>query len=175
MGNPYAPPDPNRPPPDRSGPPPSGPPPSGPQSPRGRPPRRPPDPAAARALSRTVARFALLMLAGLLCLQLPVPWQAAGLVFTALGLWTGIRAVRQAQTARMGGGLVVSLSLGLAMGGVLLLMQLALLAVWPAAFEFQECRARALTVRAEEECRRDYERWIEERSQLPNVPGDESG
>lgn len=172
MGNPYAPPEPGRPPPERR---PGSPGPGDKGRGRAGSPRRPPEPAQARALSRTVTRFALLMLAGLLCLQLPVPWQAAGIVFTVLGLVTGVRAVRQALRAGMGGSLVVSLSLGLVMAGVLLLMQLALLAVWPAAFELQECRARALTVRAEEECRRDYERWIEERSRLPSVPGDDAG
>jgi hypothetical protein len=158
VGNPYAPPDPNRPPPER--------PETGRPEPE-RPQQRPPDPEKAREVGRSVGRFALLMLAGLLCVQLPVPWQAAGIVFTVAGLVVGVQTVRRAVAARLRPPVVVWLALGLAMGALMLLLQLGMLAVWPAAFEMQECRERALTLRAEEECRRDYERWIQERAGLP--------
>lgn len=164
MGNPYAPPDPNRPPPSR------------PSQPQPQPPgsrRPPPDPAAAREVSRSVGRFALLMLAGLLCVQLPVPWQAAGIVFTTAGLVVGARTVRRAVTAHLRAPVVLWLSLGLAMGALMLLLQLGMLAVWPAALQMQECREDALTLSAQEDCREAYERWIQERAGLPSA--DSSG
>lgn len=158
MGNPYAPPDPHHPPPER-------PQPRRPE--HGQPQRRPPDPEKAREVGRSVGHFALLMLAGLLCVQLPVPWQAAGILFTVAGLVVGVRTVRRAVAARLRAPVVVWLALGLAMGALMLLLHLGLLAVWPAALQMQECRERALTLKAEEECRRDYERWIQERAGMP--------
>lgn len=159
MGNPYAPPQgqPNRPAPQQ--------PPPVPRPPV-QPPRPAPDPQQVRAAARKVGRFALLMLAGLLCLQLPVPWQAAGILFTGAGLVVGALAVRAVVAAGMRGSLVVSLALGLGLGALMLLAQIALVAVWPATLQLQECRADALTVQAEDDCRRDYERWLEERSLL---------
>jgi hypothetical protein len=166
VGNPYAPPEPGRPLPD---PPPRPPAPARRRDPK--PPLPPPDPAALRAASRLVLRFALLMLAGLLCLQLPVPWQAAGILFTGAGLVVGVVALRRVVRARLRSGLLVSLGLGLAMGSLMMLFHVALLAVWPAAFELQECRSKALTLNAEQACQDDYERWIRERSQFPTLDG----
>ena len=162
MGNPYAPPDPNRPPPSRTDPP--------HQEPRSSE-RPPPDPATAREVSRSVGRFALLMLAGLLCVQLPVPWQAAGILFTTAGLVVGARTVRRAVTGRLRAPVVLWLSLGLAMGALMLLLQLGMLAVWPAAMQMQECQEEALTLSAQEDCREAYERWIQERAGLPSPAG----
>lgn len=163
MGNPYAPPEPGRRAPERPGAPPPAPPPS----PRQAKPQA--DPAAARAAARAVTRFAAFTLAAMLSLQLPVPWQAAGIAFSVGGLVTGVTAIRRAVAARVGAPLVAFLGVGLAMGALLLVVQIAALAFWPAAFELQECRRDALTLRAEEECRRDYERWIEERSRIPSL------
>jgi hypothetical protein len=162
VGNPYAPPEPgHRVPPRPATPPAPSPPPQ-----RARPPA---DPAAARETARAVTRFAAFMLAAMLCLQLPVPWQAAGIAFTAGGLVTGVTAVRRAVAARLGAGLLGFLGVGLAVGVVMLLLQVAAIALWPAAFELQECRRDALTLRAQEQCQRGYERWIEERTRLPSL------
>lgn len=171
MGNPYAPPEPGRPLPDRpAGPPssrpdqPDGPDRSGPQPP-------PADPEQLRDLARRVLRFSLLMLGGVLALQLPVPWQASGILLTGAGLVVGAGALRRALRARVRTALVVSVVVGLAMGGLVLVLHLAMLAVWPAALELQECRARALTVSAEDECQAQYEEWLLERSGLPEPQG----
>lgn len=157
MGNPYAPPEPGSPLPERPAVPP---PPPSPQPPR------PPDPETARGVSRLVLRFCLLMLGGLVALQLPVPWQAVGIPVTVLGLVVGVQALRRVSAARLRPGMTVSVAVGLLLGALMLLLHVAMLAVWPAAFELQECRQRALTISAERECRQDYERWLRERSQF---------
>lgn len=122
-----------------------------------------------------VGRFALFMFAGLLCLQLPVPWQAAGIAFTGIGLVLGVRALRRVLAAGMRGSLVVALSLGLGMGTLMLLLQLAMVAVWPATMELQECRAKALTLKAEQECQDAYEQWFSDRTQMLGSPGGSGG
>lgn len=166
MGNPYAPPDPGRPLPRQ---------PAEPPAPQRPPAPRRPDPQAARAAARLVVRFTLLMLAGLLSLQLPVPWQAVGLLFTGAGLVAGVAALRRVVTARLRGTLVVSLALGLVVGSLLLLMHVALLAVWPETRQLQECRSRALTIRAQEQCDAEYQERLRERSQLTGAGHDTSG
>lgn len=112
------------------------------------------------------------MLAGLLSVQLPVPWQAAGILFTAAGLVVGVQTVRRAVGAHLRAPVVLWLSLGLAIGALMLLLQLGMLAVWPAALELQACRERALTLSAQEDCRQEYERWIQERAGLPTSLGE---
>lgn len=114
-----------------------------------------------------VGRFALLMLAGLLCLQLPLPWQLGGVAFTAAGLVVGTIAVRRVLLAGLRGPLLLALAVGLGLGAFMLLGQVVLLAAWPATLELQECRADALTLKAEEACQQDYERWISDRSPFP--------
>jgi hypothetical protein len=166
VGNPYAPPEPGRPQQDR---PPAPPPRQYRPAPSGPPHRPPPDPATVRRAGTAVGRFALLMLAGLLCLELPVPWQAAGIVFTGLGIVVGVQAIRRVAAAGMRGTLIASLGIGLAMAGIILLLQIAMLALWPAAFRLQECRADALTISAEDQCLRDYERSVIERTQLGSL------
>lgn len=165
MGNPYAPPEPGHSPQQQPPPPPRQYRPSA-----GGPSRRPPpDPATVRRAGASVGRFALLMLAGLLCLELPVPWQAAGIVFTGVGIVVGVQAIRRVTAAGMRGTLIASLGIGLAMAGVILLLQVAMLALWPAAFQLQECRSDALTISAEDQCLRDYERAVLERTQLRSM------
>jgi hypothetical protein len=107
------------------------------------------------------------MLASLLCLQLKFPWQLGGILFTAAGLVVGVAAIRQVLRAGMRGSLVVSLGVGLGLAAFMLLGQLAMLAFWPASSELQACRSEALTLRAQEQCQHNYERWIKERTQLP--------
>jgi len=174
VGNPYAPPEPGAPLPER----PASPPPaarrgeqaaddSGPGQPGGPagPDAREPDPEKVRDAARLVLRFTLLSLAGLLCLQVPVPWQAAGLLFTGAALYFGFKALRRVLAARARRGLLVSTVVGLVMTSLLMVMHVMFLVVWPAQLERQQCLDRALTVRAQEKCQQDYERWLRERSQ----------
>lgn len=174
MTNPYAPPpaDRGRPPdeaghdrgpdlpPERYG----GPPPAAPGRPQQpQPPQRPEDPAAYEALRKRLGLFLLLLVASLLVLSLPLPFQVASVVFSAWAVVVGARAV----VAAWRGGIrraAVPLAAGLV--GIAMWMTLSAglqLALWPVLLERQDCLREALTTSAREACEDDYQQAVEER------------
>jgi hypothetical protein len=129
----------------------------------GRPDPRPEDPAAYEALRRRLGLFLLLLVASLLVLSLPLPFQAASVVFSAWAVVVGARAV----VAAWRGGIrraAVPLAAGLV--GIAMWMTLYAglqLALWPVLQERQDCLREALTTSARGACEDAYQQGIEDR------------
>lgn len=124
---------------------------------------RRPDPEAARAASRHIMHFGLLLLAAVVTSTLPLPWQAASLVFIVAALVVGIRALRSVWRAGLRGVLVPMLAIGLAFTALMSVSMASLLALWPVQLERQECLQGALTIAARESCQVDFQHTLEER------------
>lgn len=109
--------------------------------------------------------FGVLLVAAVLPLFLPLPWRLAGLAFALGTLVVGVRllfvlAAFRREGGRGSGFLGVSVGLGLA---AVLLVQLGLqAALYPIVKDEQDCLARAATLRAEELCRDETERRLDE-------------
>lgn len=165
MSNPYAPPSADRPAPEQrpeGGPPqprqPRPPMPPVQQRPLTPPPApEPPDPEAVLATGRLVRHFGVWMVAAVVVSLLPLPWGAGALAFVAGAVVTGIRALRTAAKGRVGGGITPLVVVGLAMAGMLGLMTLAPLALWPAQSALQDCLGSAVTESARASCQVEYE------------------
>lgn len=173
MGNPYAPPSGNAPRPPAPDPHPPGQPPHPVPGPPGPPRPGDPDqvgrtaprtdPEAARAASRRVQHFSLLLLAGVVTSALPLPWQAASLGFVVAALVVGIRALSAVWRAGLRGPLVPMLAIGLAFTALMSIALASLLALWPVQLERQQCLNGALTIAASETCEIQYETTLEDR------------
>lgn len=129
------------------------------------------DPDAVARASLLTRHFALLMLAGLLTLGMPLPWSVAALAFTVAALVVGTRALLAARRAGVRGGLVVSLSLGLAVSALVTLSFTSVFALWPVQLERQACVDRALTISATRVCEREFEQAVTERLEQLLTPG----
>ena len=81
---------------------------------------------------------------------LPLPWQAASLVFVVAALVVGIRALRFVWRAGLRGVLVPMLAVGLAFTALLSVSMASLLALWPVQLERQQCLQDALTIASQE-------------------------
>jgi hypothetical protein len=118
--------------------------------------RVPPDPeqvARAQSLTRL---FGVLVLSSVLVATLPLPWQAAALVFAlgalVIGVWAlvvSVRAHARGLTPMIGVGVVIALC-----WSFLLALQLAL---WPVAQDKQDCLEGALTITAQNACAAQYD------------------
>lgn len=172
MSNPYAPPPPGgyrRP--DDAGPEHPGGPPGTVRPPAPTPPRPPVDPEAARAASRQAMHFGLLMLASMVTSSLPLPWQAAALVFAVAAVVVGVRALRAVWVSGLRGGLLVIVSVLLGLAGMTTVSLATMLALWPLQMERQECLHGALTIAAEERCNDAYDDALRSRLNQMTVPG----
>lgn len=118
--------------------------------PRPRPPA--PDPAAALKTARLVGRFTLLVAAGLLASRLQLPWRAGALVFFLAAVVVGVMTLVAAVRAAARPGALVAIGLGLAATVLVLLVEVASLALWGATSDYQRCRAEALTETARQAC-----------------------
>lgn len=109
---------------------------------------------------RLTLQMALLLLGAELTRGLPFPWRVAGVLFSALAVVQGVRALRALRAHRKrhpdlqafgpAGGVLVGM--GVVLGVVLTLLQLVLLAALPLVQEQDRCRDRALTRAALERC-----------------------
>ncbi|MFC5380160.1 hypothetical protein [Aquipuribacter nitratireducens] len=117
---------------------------------------------AGAALSRPQVRLplemGLLLLGAELTRRLELPWSVAGLVFAALALVQGLRALRAMGRARRRGEDGVTpfgtamVAVGVALAGGLLAVQALTLAFYPVVAEHRECTERALTNTARAAC-----------------------
>ena len=168
MTNPYAPPDPNKP---RA--------PRHPQSPprqrlerhQKRAQEPPPEltPEQAKSVTGSTMVFGLLMMLTLLAGALPVPWQVVA-PFVGLGaLIHGVRTLIRVRTLRWPGMLSPML-----IGGLMLTLlttmgtTTTLTMFWDEQVAYQECRAGAVTIAAQERCQRE---WDEARNLSAPEPG----
>jgi hypothetical protein len=112
----------------------------------------------------------VLVLGSVLVATLPLPWQAAGVLFAVAALVVGVRGLVVAGRARTRGllpllavGVVIALSWTLILG-----VQVAL---WPVQQDKQECLEGALTISATNACESQYEQDLDDlRTSLEN-PG----
>lgn len=132
----------------------------------------PPVDAKAAARSIGLARTAgLLVLATVIAMSFPVPWQVGALVFALAAVVTSIRGLGVAVRARVRGGLPAVLVVLLLVSGMLTLASASMLVLWTPQRDHHACLAGALTVTAKSQCeaqyRQDIEDWrvsLEERS-----------
>lgn len=142
--------------------------PQGPQGPQGtqapRAPRRPPevDPAAARAASRRVLHFGLLLLAGMVTSTLPLPLQVAAIGFMVAAVVVGVVALVAVWRSGLRGTLPIVLGVGIGVAGLMAASLTALLALWPAQMARQDCLRDALTISAREACEREFQESVDE-------------
>ncbi|MEZ0448421.1 hypothetical protein [Cellulomonas sp. ICMP 17802] len=136
-------------------------PPPAPRAVPAEPARTPPDPeqvARAQSLTRL---FGVLVLSSVLVATLPLPWQAAGLVFALGALVVGVRALVVSVRARAGG-LTPMIAVGVVIAlfwSFLLILQLAL---WPMQQAKQECLQGALTISAQNACAAQYDKAVQD-------------
>jgi hypothetical protein len=116
-----------------------------------------------RATSRRVLHFLALLLASVVTSALPLPWQAAALLFLGAAMVVGVRTLVLAWRGGIRGGLIVMLSVGVGMSGFVGLGMLSLLALWPEQMAKQECLAGAVTISATRACELEFERAVDER------------
>jgi hypothetical protein len=105
---------------------------------------------------RLIRHFGVYLLAAIAVSALPLPWQAASLVFAVGALVTGIRALGAVGRARLGGGVLPMLVAGLVMTALLSIAMLWSLAGWTAASQRQDCLRSALTESARLACEQQY-------------------
>lgn len=156
VSNPYAPPDPSRPRPDpvpRVRPDGSSPVPQAPPPP-------PPDPVEAAKAAASARTTLLLLIAGILVVALPSPWDLSAIGFSLVAVVVGARAVVRAWRAHAGTPLVVlaamltlSALLGVAIGT-------QLITLLPAKSSYERCQQAALTQSAQDACTAQYKKQI---------------
>jgi hypothetical protein len=121
------------------------------------------DPETVLQAGRLVRHFGVYLLASILVSTLPLPWRVATVAFLAGATVTGVRALMAVSRARLRGGLLPLLTVGLVMTGVLATATLGSLAMWSVDADRQECLAGALTQTAQAACEQQYQdaitRW----------------
>ncbi|QJW37481.1 hypothetical protein [Cellulosimicrobium protaetiae] len=115
-----------------------------------------PDPELARAATRRVLHFGLLLLAVIVVSTMPFPWQAVSLALAVGAIVVGIRALLAVWRARVRGALVPALGIGVGLSAMLALQMVSTLVTWDVALAHQQCLDGAITVSAEKRC--DVER-----------------
>lgn len=115
--------------------------------------------------------LALLTIAGLVAQRFPLPWSMAGLLFLVPAVVLGLRLVRDLTRAKVGGLLLVSTSLTLALAVVTTLMSAGRVAVYPAASGLERCMANAITEQAKTACQ---DEWVERAGNLFGPTGSPS-
>ncbi|WP_298456123.1 hypothetical protein [uncultured Cellulomonas sp.] len=130
--------------------------------------RPPPTPAqveATRVASRRALRFYAFLIAGLLTLPLPVPWQGASLVFVLGAIGVGVHGWVEAWRGGVRGATLAALGVMTGVAGLVALMIVSLLALWPERLVHQECLTEAVTISATRACDAEFERAVEQRLQ----------
>lgn len=166
MSNPYAPPDPNRP----KTPPRQVPPREQRESEAQRrgTPAEPPSPEQLRGLTRQMLLFGALMLCTLLTSQaafrFPNPWVAVAIAVGVGTMAAGVRVLRRVLRLRWRGLLPVMLVAGIVISGVSTVANGAVLVLWDEYTQAQECRDRAVTISALQQCETQLESALAERT-----------
>ncbi|WP_413452225.1 hypothetical protein AA0Y32_11885 [Georgenia phoenicis] len=114
----------------------------------------PPDEAAARAATRPVLWFCVVLLAGLWLSLTRAPWPlplVPGLLALVAIVLGAVGLVRM-RRARMGGALLVLVVVGLGIAAAMVVLTGVQAALWPVYADFHACLDRALTHRAEAAC-----------------------
>jgi hypothetical protein len=121
--------------------------------------RRPAGPPLS-ATRRHGSRYAVLALAALLAMRLPLPWMAAALVLVAAAVVEGILTARAIAGESRGRGLFVWCICGLVLLGLMGVGVAGNLALYPITYQRQECLAGANTEVAKAACRAEFDRRV---------------
>lgn len=129
-----------------------------------------PPQASARAeagqLLGGVRLFALLMISSVVASSLELPWSVASVLLSVAAIVVGVRALLTAVRLRVQGLPRIGLIAGLGLAGLTLLMQLVVVASWPLQWDYQQCRAGAITEEGEAACRQELDDRISRLSPL---------
>lgn len=120
------------------------------------------DPETARAASRRILHFGLLMIAGVITSTLPLPLQVASIAFLLGAVVVGVLALRAVWRSGLRGALPLVLGAGVAISALMALSMTALLAVWPVQMERQDCLRHALTISARETCEERFQESLDD-------------
>ncbi len=101
------------------------------------------------------------MLSSVLVATLPLPWQAAALVFALAALVVGGWAVVVGARSRARG-LLPMLAIGVVIALSWTLILAVQLALWPVQQDKQDCLAGALTVSAQSACETQYQKDLDD-------------
>jgi hypothetical protein len=112
------------------------------------------------ASRRHGGRFALLALAALLAVRLPLPWMAVTVPIVAAGDVEGIRAARAIVREGVRRTLLVWCVVGLALLTLVGLGVVATLVLYPITYDRQQCLEGANTEVAKAQCQSDFDRRI---------------
>ncbi len=105
----------------------------------------------------SVRLFALLMVCSVIASGLELPWSVASVAASLAAVVVGIRALTVAARLRVRGLPRVALISGLGLAALTLLMQLAVAATWQLQWEYQQCRAGAITEAGQTACQQQLE------------------
>lgn len=122
----------------------------------------PPDPELVARAGRTVRLFGVLLVASVLVSALPLPWRVAALVLAVGAAVAGVRALVAASRARLAGGLVPMLAVGVALTLLLATSTLQTVLPWSVQVEREDCLRGALTHSAQAGCEQDYQDSVQD-------------
>ena len=126
-------------------------------------PDRPPRPQITDpVVRRRLGVFATLLLACFVTSWLPLPFSLATIGFAAWALVLGIVTLRRVRRSPERGMATPMLMVGIFSAVLLVVSTGSVALVWPVQRAWQECRSRAVTVEAVEQCDRTQRQDIEE-------------
>jgi hypothetical protein len=105
-------------------------------------------------------RFALLALAALLCVRLPLPWMAVALVLVVAGEVEGVLTARAVVRERRRRGLLLWCLCGISLLSLVGLGVAGTLALYPITYDRQQCLSGANTAVAKAACQSEFDRRI---------------
>ncbi|WDF34143.1 hypothetical protein PTW37_04220 [Arthrobacter agilis] len=108
---------------------------------------------AAASARRWLRLFLLGLVGALLTTGLVLPWKVLALVLSLFALTAGVVALVKALAAKMPRLVVLTTSIGLVGALFLAVGTGASVLLWPVTKTYEDCMARALTLRAESDCR----------------------
>lgn len=110
---------------------------------------------------RRLGVFATLLIACFVTSLLPLPFSLATLVFSAWALVLGIVTLRRVRRSPERGMAMPLLMVGVFSALLLVVSTASVAVVWPVQQAWQECRGRAQTVEALEQCDRTHREDVE--------------
>jgi hypothetical protein len=113
-----------------------------------------------QASRRHGGRFAVLALAVLLAVRLPLPWLAAAVVLTLAADWEGVLTARAISRERRGRGLLAWCVAGMVAISVVGVGAAATLALYPITYQRQQCLSGANTQVAKAACQSQFDRRV---------------
>jgi hypothetical protein len=109
-------------------------------------------------VNRLVLGFGLGALVAMIGLTLPLPWPVLGLVALAGSAALAIKGIALAHRTPLARGVVVYLSMGLALLAMFTLYSIPLLLTWGERWEYQQCLGQTQTIEGQDACTDQYEK-----------------